>query len=150
VKNIFTEADKNEILKRVEKLTPQSQPLWGTMTVSQMLAHFAEACKIPIGEVKPRRASFPLNIFGMLIKSAVLGPKPFRHNTPTAPETRITADKDFEKEKVNFINAVNKLYNGGEKSVTATHHHVLGKFTPNQWGRMAYKHADHHLSQFAV
>ncbi len=150
MKNIFNEADKNEILQRVEKLTPQSQPLWGTMTVSQMLAHFAEATRIPVGELKPKRVSFPLNIFGLLIKSAVLGPNPFRHNTPTAPETKITTDKDFEKEKANYIKAVNKLYNGGGQIITATHHHVLGKLTPNEWGRMVFKHADHHLSQFGV
>ena len=150
MKNIFNQSDKNEILQRVEKLTVQSQPLWGTMTVSQMLAHFSEACRIPIGEVNIKPVSFPLRVFGMLIKSAVLGPEPFRRNTDTPAETRITSDKDFESEKAWYIKTVNKLYEGGEKIIKAPRHHLLGKFTASEWGRMIYKHADHHLSQFGV
>ena len=150
MKNIFNQSDKNEILQRVEKLTAQSQPLWGTMTVSQMLAHFSEASRIPVGEVTIKRVSFPMNLFGVLIKSAVLGPKPFRRNTPTPAETLITTDKDFESEKAWYIKTVNKLYEGGEKVIRASEHHILGKLTATEWGRMIYKHADHHLSQFGV
>ena len=150
MKNIFTEAGKNEILRRVEKLNAQSTAQWGTMTVSQMLAHFVEASRIPIGEVTVKRVSFPLNVFGMLIKSSVLGPEPFRRNTHTPVETRITSDKDFESEKARYIKAVNKLYDGGEKIIVTEKHHILGRLSPNQWGRMVYKHADHHLSQFGV
>ena len=150
MKNIFTETDKNEILQRVEKLTAQSQPLWGAMTVSQMLAHFAEASRIPLGEVTIKRVSFSFNVLGVLIKSVVLGPKPFLHNTATPAETRITSDKDFESEKAKYINAVNQLYEGGEKIIKAGKHHFLGKLSPAEWGRMIYKHADHHLSQFGV
>jgi len=89
-------------------------------------------------------------VFGWLIKSAVLGPEPFRRNTPTAPETRITADKDFESEKAKYIKTVNRLYEDGEKIIKTEKHHFLGKLSATQWGRMIYKHADHHLSQFGV
>ena len=150
MKNIFNDADKNELLQRVEKLTPLSQPLWGTMDVSQMLAHFSEACRIPVGQVKPQRVSFPLIALGFLLKSTVLGEKSFRRNTPTAAETTITGHRDFATEKANFINAIISLNKGGEQGIKATHHHFLGKLTANQWGRMVYKHADHHLSQFGV
>ena len=150
MKNIFNEADKNEILQRVEKLTPESKALWGTMNVAQMLAHCAGAAQLPTGEVKTRRVGFPINIIGRLLKNKILGEGGFRKNSPTAAEIKVVDSRDFLKEKTNFIVAVKKLSEGGEKIATETQHPFFGKMTANEWGRINYKHADHHLSQFGV
>jgi hypothetical protein len=149
MKNIFNEADKNEILQRVEKLTPETKALWGTMNVSQMLAHCANAAKMPTGELKTKRVGFPINIIGALLKSKILGEGPLRRNSPTAGELKVSDPKDFEKEKADFIAALKKLSDGGEKAANAGHP-FFGKLTPKEWGRINYKHADHHLSQFGV
>lgn len=45
VKDLFDPAVKQEILDRINKLTPQSQRQWGKMDVAQMLAH----CQMPLG-----------------------------------------------------------------------------------------------------
>ena len=45
VKNLFDPLVKQEIIERINKLTPQSQHLWGKMEVAQMLAHL----QVPIG-----------------------------------------------------------------------------------------------------
>ena len=39
MKNIFTKEVTKDVIARVEKLTPESQPTWGKMSVAQMLAH---------------------------------------------------------------------------------------------------------------
>ncbi|HMG67303.1 MAG TPA: hypothetical protein VK588_06435 [Chitinophagaceae bacterium] len=39
VKNLFDTSVREEIIKRIHKLTSTSKPLWGKMNVSQMLAH---------------------------------------------------------------------------------------------------------------
>lgn len=150
MKNIFNEADKNEILQRVEKLTPESKPLWGTMNVAQMLAHCTNATKLPTGEIAAKRVGFPINVLGSLLKSKILGEGPLRRNSPTAPEIKVTDSKEFEKEKAHFISALKKLSEGGEKIATAPKHPFFGKVTAAEWGRINYKHADHHLSQFGV
>jgi hypothetical protein len=152
MKNIFNEADKNEILQRVEKLTPGTKALWGTMNVSQMLAHCANAAKLPTEEIKAKRVGFPINIIGSLLKSRILGEGPLRRNSPTAGEIKVSISdlKDFEKEKAEFIAAVKKLSEGGEKVASASQHPFFGKMTAKEWGRINYKHADHHLSQFGV
>jgi len=147
MKNIFNEADKNEILQRVEKLTPESKPLWGTMNVAQMLAHGAHAAKLPTGEVAAKRAVFPINIIGSLLKNKILNSPEFRKNSPTSPEIKITDPRDFEKEKANFIAAIKNL---SEKVATAPKHPFFGKMTATEWGRINYIHADHHLKQFGV
>jgi hypothetical protein len=150
MKNIFNEADKNEILQRVEKLTSESNALWGTMNVAQMLAHCTGAAQLPTGEVKTKQAGFPINIIGRLLKNKVLGEGEFRKNSPTAAEIKVVDSRDFQKEKTNFITAVKKLGEGREKVATATQHPFFGKMTAQEWGRINYKHADHHLSQFGV
>lgn len=150
MKTIFNEADNKEILQRIEKLTPETKALWGKMNVAQMLAHCAHAAKMPTGEVKPKRVGFPINILGMLFKSKILGEGAFQKNSPTAPEIKIVDPREFQKEKENFIAAVKKLGEKKENAVEASHHPFFGKMTAAEWGRINYKHADHHLSQFGV
>jgi hypothetical protein len=149
MKTIFNENDKNEIIIRIEKLTPETKGLWGKMNVAQMLAHCAVGAQWPTGDViiKPS----PLAFIGRFFKkSLVLSDKPFRKNSPTAPELTMVDQKDFEKEKAAFITAVNKLHAGGEKGIKAQKHAFFGKMTPEEWGILNYKHADHHLRQFGV
>lgn len=151
MKSIFKETDKNEILQRVEKLTPQSKALWGKMNVAQMLAHAALAAKFPTGEVRPENSPVLIQFIGKLIKKKVLGnDEPLRHNSPTSPEIKVVDPKDFQQEKSNFIHQINLLYEGGEKGVIAEKHTFFGKMTPAEWGVLNYKHADHHLRQFGV
>ena len=150
MKNIFNKTDGNEILERIEKLTPESKALWGTMNVSQMMAHCASAAKMPTGEVAPKRVGFPISLIGKMLKSKILRAPTFRKNSPTAPEIKITDTRDFEKEKANFKAAVKKLVENGESIAKASHHPFFGKMTPSEWGRINYLHADHHLSQFGA
>jgi len=149
MKNIFNEADRNEILQRIEKLTPDSKPLWGKMNVAQMMAHCAKAAKFPTGEMPAKRVGFPLNILGPMFKSKVLDESPFRKNSPTAPEIKITDPREFEQEKANFIAAIKKI-GEGESVVKSDTHPFFGKMTAKEWGRINYKHPDHHLKQFGV
>lgn len=149
MKTIFNQTDKNEILQRIEKLTPESKALWGKMNVSQMLAHSAIAAQWPIGNSKAKNS--PLQFIGQFLKKSIIhSEKPFRKNSPTAPEIKIVDQKDFNQEKTNLIDAINKLYMGGEKGAIAPKHAFFGKMTPAEWGILNYKHTDHHLQQFGV
>lgn len=148
MKSIFNEQDKNEILERIGQLTPATAARWGQMNVSQMLAHCIEGLKMPTGEVKPQRVPFPINILGRLLKNKVLGEGDLRKNSPTAPELRVSDTKEFEREKEMLIAGVNKLYATGEHGIKQEIHPFFGKMTQKEWGRLNYKHLDHHLKQF--
>ena len=149
MKTIFNEADKNEILARIEKLTPESKALWGKMSVSQMLAHCTEAAKLASGEIKTTFA--PIQIMGSLFKNSFIHQgKPFRKNSPTSPDLKMVEPKEFEKEKADFIASVNKTFQEGEKGVKSNRHPFFGKMNVAEWGLLGYKHLDHHLSQFGV
>ena len=39
MKNIFEKNISNEVIERINRLTPESKPQWGKMSADQMLAH---------------------------------------------------------------------------------------------------------------
>lgn len=151
MKSIFNDQDKNEIVKRIETLSPSSPALWGKMNVNQMLTHCIVGLKMPTGEIRPKKVPFPINILGRLLKNKiVMSEGELRKNSPTAPELTITDTKEFDKEKTTLIATVNALYGRGEGGIQQEVHPFFGKMTQKEWGILNYKHLDHHLRQFGA
>ena len=98
IKNLFDSAVKQEIINRIDTLNPQSQPQWGKMNVSQMLAHLQLPIAIAYGTHQPK-GSFLLRLIGPLFKSKLWDNKPWKEGLPTDPTFITTGTtKDFEKE----------------------------------------------------
>ena len=147
VKNLFDASVKQEIIDRINKLTPGSKALWGKMNVGQMLAH----CQMPIGVAdgthKLKRTFFG-RVIGQLVKSTLYNDKPFKRNLPTDPSfVMISNEKDFEKEKQKLLEMVR---NFSEAKIVNETHTFFGKLTKEQWSKGTWKHLDHHLQQFGV
>ena len=47
MKNLYNEADKNEILNRLENLKVDAARQWGKMNIVQMLAHLNVSLETP-------------------------------------------------------------------------------------------------------
>jgi len=149
MKNLFDTDTYNEIISRVQKLSPDQQPLWGVMNPAQMLAHSVQAFKVPLSPVRIPRM-FLGYILGPLMKHKLYNDSPWKRNLPTAPQFKIRDTRDFEKEKANLIQMVERFYKAGPDGITKYPHPMFGKFTPEQWGKAMFKHLDHHLTQFGV
>ena len=149
MKTLFQKEDFDEIIGRINKLTPNTQRQWGKMNVDQMLAHCSIAMESAIGS-----KYFPQLLMGKLIgrffKSFGVGKKPIKKNSPTNPAFIIVDTKNFETEKQNLSGFINQFYQGGEAKCTTNPHSFFGKLTSSEWGVLQYKHLDHHLSQFGV
>jgi hypothetical protein len=146
VKNLFDQSVKQDILDRINKLTPQSQKQWGKMEVSQMLAH----CQMPLGVAvgtHKLQGSFLIKLIGSLFKSQLYNDKPFKQNLPTDKSFKIADPKDFEKEKQSLIQMINEF---SENNMSGEPHPFFGKLTKEQWSKGTWKHLDHHLRQFGV
>lgn len=146
VKNLFDPAVKQEIIARINKLTPQSKALWGKMTVGQMMAHLQVPIGVGLGTNKIPR-SFIGRIFGSFAKKILYNDKPFKRHLPTDPSFVMKDEKDFEKEKNGLIEMVQ---NFKEENIVNTPHPFFGKLTKEQWSKGTWKHLDHHLQQFEV
>ena len=147
--SIFEPTTKSEILRRIDSLTPQSQALWGKMSVSQMLKHCSEGAGLATGALRAKR-SFIGRTIGPFFKSLTVNEKPFSKNSPTLPQLVITGDPDFEKERAHLRRVVEELSDGGPSKTGVQPHPFFGKLEPEAWGTLSYKHLDHHLRQFGV
>ena len=149
MKTIFDTEAKNEILLRIEKLTPDSQGQWGKMNVSQMLAHCANGLGLATGKIKPPRQLVG-KLFGWIFKPAYYNSKNFPKNIQTIKGGAVLDEKDFEIEKRRLIKALEEMHNNGEAGCTDHPHPIMGSYTPKEWGIGMYKHLDHHLRQFGA
>jgi hypothetical protein len=149
MKNLFDTAAYNEIVQRLNSLTPQSQRQWGKMDVAQMLAHVKEAFKVPLSN-KPLPRMFMGYLFGWMMKSKLYNESPWRKGLPTAPNFIIKDQRNFETEKQQLVALVNQFHQSGPGKVGNFPHPFFGTFTREQWGKSMYKHLDHHLKQFGM
>lgn len=150
MKSVFNEADSQEIINRINKLTPSSQPLWGKMNVAQMLAHCSVTYEMIYTDKHPKPNPFLKLILKLLVKKTVVTDKPYKKNSQTAPAFLIADERIFETEKDNLINYINKTRELGEAYFDGKESHSFGTLSLKEWNTMFYKHLDHHLSQFGV
>lgn len=151
MKNIFEKSTTDEIIARIGKLTPATSPLWGKMTVSQMLAHCCVTYEMLFEPEKFPKPNFLMGLMlKFLVKPTVTGSVPYKMNLRTAPAFLITEDKDFETERKRLIDFLQKVQDLGENYFEGRESHSFGKLSKEEWSTMFYKHLDHHLGQFGV
>ncbi len=149
MKNIFNQMHTEEVLKRIDKLSPNSQPRWGKMDVAQMLAHCSSFQDIAMGNSFPPRSWLGI-IVGRFAKQIVYNEKTLPHNMSTIPTILIADDREFDTEKEKLKQKIITFQNSGPEKCTTHPHPFFGKLTSEQWGKGIYKHLDHHLKQFEV
>ncbi len=153
MKDLFDPVLAEDIKRRILSLHAASQPQWGTMNVAQALAHCTAGVQMAMGAINPKRAPFPANVMGLLIKPLVLGnDKPFRRNSPSSPDLfpANPTQCDFEHERTQLISAVDRFATGGAACCSRHPHPFFGLLKPRQWAILMHKHLDHHLRQFGA
>ena len=150
MKNIFTREIAGEIIDRIDKLESGTKPLWGKMSVSQMLAHCNVTYEMVYENKHPKPNTFKRFLLKLFVKKIVVSEKPYNKNTRTAPEFLIKEDKNFDIEKVRLTSYIKKTQELGETHFDGMESHSFGVLTKTEWNNMFYKHLDHHLTQFGV
>jgi small-conductance mechanosensitive channel len=144
---IFEKSGNDEIISRINKLTPESKAIWGKMTVDQMFKHTNEAVIVAFGENK-LKVNFLMKFLGKMLKEKVFNSE-FGKNSPTAKEFIFTDRYDFETSKNELIKNFRRFAEG-EQSIKLTNHPFWGKMNSEDWNKLMWKHMDHHLKQFGV
>ena len=147
VKTLFDETTVQEFTERFEKLSANIKNEWGKMNATQMLAHCTASLQMPTGDIVIKKS--PYGLIGWMFRHLFRNEKPFGKNSPTAPELVMTENRDFEVEKKRFLDAFQKFTTGPD-AVKCFQHPFFGKMTCEDWGRLMYKHMDHHFRQFGV
>ena len=148
--NIFTKEVSDNVIKRINQLSPSSKAGWGKMNIEQMLAHCNVTYELAYENKHPKPNFFMAFIMKTFVKKVVTGNAPYKHNSQTAPAFIIKDKRDFETEKNRLVNYINKTQQLGEGNFDNKVSPAFGPLNKDEWNTMFYKHLDHHLNQFAV
>ncbi|HEX8563882.1 MAG TPA: DUF1569 domain-containing protein [Flavobacterium sp.] len=146
--NIFDLQGNVSLVRRLEKLRPESRPLWGKMSVSQMLKHCQKPIEVAEGKLIIKGGIMGF-LFGKMAKADFLR-RDFRKNSPTVPGFKITDNPDYDTEWNVLVELVTKFREKGPSVIANKKHPFFGEMTEEEWGVLNYKHLDHHLRQFGV
>jgi len=150
MKNIFKKETTEELVTRIERLSPESRGLWGKMNVAQMLAHCNVTYEMVYDNKHAKPNAFKRFFLKAFAKNIVVGEKPYKRNLPTAPVFLVGSDKDFDTEKPRLIDYLHRTQELGEVYFDGRESLSFGRLNTREWNNMFYKHLDHHLSQFGV
>ncbi len=148
---IFTKEGAESMISRIEKLTPDSRPLWGKMSVAQMLAHCSVVYEMALEPEKHTRPNALLRfILKTFVKNSVVNEVPYSKGKTTAPPLVVRDNRNFEAEKSRLIGYIRRTQELGAEYFEGKESLSFGKMTSTEWNNMFAKHLDHHLTQFGV
>jgi hypothetical protein len=142
-------ATRAALAARLARLTPETPARWGAFTAPRMLAHVLDATRMYLGELscRPRdRALFRT----ALVQWLVIDVLPFPRGAPTARELlERPPAPTFDADRQALLALLDRFDAAHPQAPTRWPAHPLfGPLTAAQWGRLGYKHTDHHLRQF--
>jgi hypothetical protein len=150
MKTIFDTRIKEEIFARIDRLRPDSKPMWGSMNVNQNLRHMGMLFEIAMAKYKAS-PSFVPPMPKWLLRLILLYIKMPKGKIKTLKEMNVIENnidpKDFDKERDSLKNLIDELT---RSNTFAPEHTIGGKFSRKDWGKFTYKHTDYHLKQFGV
>ncbi len=150
MKSFLNQADKKEILERLNNLGPDSQRQWGRMTPHQMICHLSDSFKSGLGEKANSSVS---NLLTRTVVKwiALYAPMPWPHGVKTMPEMDQeiggTPPDDFERDQRHLLTLIER-FTALAQDVKFYPHPYFGDMSKAQWMRWGYLHCDHHLRQF--
>ena len=151
MQDVFNAKESQIYIDRINSLTPFAVPLWGKMSVDQMLAH----CNVTYEMVyEPQKHKSPGGIAKFIlkrfVKPKVVGEKAYSKNSPTSPQFLIKERQDFILEKKRLIGFIQKTQQLGREAFDGKESFSFGKLKAQEWNNMFAKHLNHHLEQFGV
>ncbi|HWL39805.1 MAG TPA: DUF1569 domain-containing protein [Gemmatimonadaceae bacterium] len=146
-KSLWNARERESVIERLGRLSPDARPRWGRMNAPQMLAHLARWMQMADGGMETADMKLPYRY--PPLKQLVIYWLPWPQGVPTAPELVCTEQFDWASESA----AVRRLVHTFEKRDPRAPwpvHPAFGKLTSRAWGVLGYRHIDHHFRQFGV
>jgi hypothetical protein len=139
--------DRESLLARFGQLQPATRPAWGTLDAPRMVTHVTDALRASLGEVPLTPMNGPLAVWP--VNALVMFYLPWPKSAPTAPELLARAPISLSVELDTLRQSVGRFV-AREQQTEWPPHAAFGRLSGPQWGRLMYRHFDHHLRQFGV
>lgn len=150
MESIFDKSTLASYKTRIEQLTPESQPDWGKMSVSEMLAHCSLVFEYNNGQRQAKVNPIMRFLLKRMMKTAIIGKSAYKQSSPTAPYFKVVNHEKFELEKARLLTNLQKYSDDGPDVAASRKHVWLGELSAEDWSWAMIKHLDHHLKQFGV
>ena len=138
--------DRSRLIQRLQRVRPDAKPAWGTLDAPRMICHLADSLRVALGDVSAK----PVHTFATrtLLKYVVVhtGLAVPRGKIQTAPEMLASRPATWEADISACVALAERVGKGSARAV----HPMFGPLSPQEWGRLCWKHANHHLVQFGV
>ncbi len=140
-----------DLIARLERVRPESERRWGSLTSGEMLCHLADCTRSVLsgraGSSSPRARPV---LKWMALYSRFPWPKGrIRTRTELDPHAKGTRPVEFERDRAAAIEGLRALARAVPDTLP-TAHFVFGRMGAGDWLRWGYLHTDHHLRQFGV
>jgi len=147
MRTLWNADDRASLHARFARLTPETRPAWGSMSASRMLVHVTDGVRSALGELDVAPRSGPLAMWPL--NNLVMFHLPWPKGAPTAPELLARTPAEWSAELEALRTALDRF---GTRSLEGTwpRHAAFGHIGGDRWGRLLYRHTDHHLRQFGV
>jgi oxepin-CoA hydrolase/3-oxo-5,6-dehydrosuberyl-CoA semialdehyde dehydrogenase len=150
--NVRRDFLQQTLLIAIDRLTEQTQPLWGKMTAQQMIEHLTWAFELSTG-----KREIQYNRPDNLTERA----KKFLYENKQTPRLFKNPLLDENPPPLRFLNLadseaalreeLNRFFDHFQANPMAIHNHpIFGLSGPEEWERIQYKHCFHHLLQFEL
>jgi uncharacterized protein DUF1569 len=150
MKNLLNPNDCEALQLRINSISSFSEKQWGRMEPNQMIIHLKDQLDIALGHM-PAKAQGPVLLHTVIGKYLALYVLPWRKEKVRTP---LEMDADLKGRVVtNFESDKHLLLTRMKEFVDATSysaHPFFGNLNRKDWGRLAWKHINHHLLQFGA
>lgn len=145
--NYFDPAHYQQLINRLDSLTPAAERRWGQMNVAQMLHHLNLSIGSGLGYYPlPDESNWISRGVGQYLILNVL--KKFPKGTQTVTPLRVDEEFDFETEKKQLREILIKAYTTTTDEAWGKHTY-FGKMSRQAWGKLILIHCHHHFQQFS-
>ena len=146
-KTLWNPESRRELMNRLQKLKPDTSPVWGKMTAPHMVSHLIGWMLMANGDLYT--APRPSILRRTPVKQFVVYWMPFPKGVPTAKELLERLPLEWSGE-IDALRRHLENFETDHRNHEWPEHPAFGFLTPGAWGVLGYRHTDHHLRQFGV
>jgi len=146
--SLWEDAPRRELLDRLGRLGAEVRPRWGRMNAPQMITHVNDQFRMALGDLPtaPKRTPFRYPVLNSLVAYVLPWPK----GAPTAPELLMRIDQSTWSTEVATFKDLLPRFAGLPPEAVWPLHPAFGRLSRKAWGKLGYRHTDHHFRQFGV
>lgn len=150
MRSLRDEQCREELIGRLNRLSPDAKAAWGKMSLEQMLSHLVQSNEMPfVASVADSSNWMSRNVLRPLVVYVLPVPKNVKTSSELNQQEQGRKPVGFEADRASVVESIRKI-----GTLAADHscldHPFFGPMSAKEWSRMVHKHIDHHLRQFGV